>query len=276
MRSIEESRFYIIVFSKNYASSSWCLEELVKIMECQKTAEQTAYPVFYDVEPTEVRNQTGAVGEAFAKHVEKEGIGRWRDALKEATGLVGWELKNTVDGHEAKFIHQIVQYISPKLHFVNLRVDQKVVGSSLESICGLRYLRELRVEGSIREVPKDMWRLECVEKLSFRMKEIKHLPDSICMFKHLKYLEVSSCLHLEQLPENICSLKCLEELHLKGCTSLLDIPNGICYAMGKNKFITSFFKRKNEEQVEGIGDGNNEIKRQKASTSEPINEANNE
>ncbi|XP_035838006.1 zinc finger MYM-type protein 1-like [Helianthus annuus] len=40
--------------------------------------------------------------------------------------------------------------------------------------------------------------------------------------------------------------------------------------MGKNKIITSFFKRKNEEQV----DGNNEIKRQKASTSEPVNEAN--
>ncbi|KAI3827244.1 hypothetical protein L1987_01316 [Smallanthus sonchifolius] len=73
--SIQDSRFYIIVFSKNYASSSWFLDELVKIMECQKTMEQTAYPVFYDVEPTEVRNQSGAVGEAFAKHVEKRVLG---------------------------------------------------------------------------------------------------------------------------------------------------------------------------------------------------------
>nr|KAJ0211079.1 hypothetical protein LSAT_V11C400215690 [Lactuca sativa] len=32
--SIEDSKFYIIVFSKSYASSSWCLDELVKIMEC--------------------------------------------------------------------------------------------------------------------------------------------------------------------------------------------------------------------------------------------------
>ncbi|KAJ0751847.1 putative TIR domain-containing protein [Helianthus annuus] len=125
IRSIEESKCHIIIFSKNYASSSWCLEELVKIMECQKTKDQNAYPVFYDVEPTEVRNQSGSVGKAFAKHVEKEGSRRWRDALKEAAGLVGWELKNTVDGHEAKFIHQIVQYISPKLHFINLRVDGK-------------------------------------------------------------------------------------------------------------------------------------------------------
>ncbi|GJR80537.1 Toll/interleukin-1 receptor domain-containing protein [Tanacetum coccineum] len=57
IKAIEDSKFYIIVFSKNYASSSWCLEELVKIMECQTMDEHTAYPVFYDVEPTEVRKQ---------------------------------------------------------------------------------------------------------------------------------------------------------------------------------------------------------------------------
>ncbi|GKE24440.1 Toll/interleukin-1 receptor domain-containing protein [Tanacetum coccineum] len=115
-KSIEDSKFYIIVFSKNYASSSWCLEELVKIMECQKMTEHTAYPVFYDVEPTEVRKQSGAVGEAFAKH-EKEVrnqswalrifsfmnkkttmLKKWKGALKEAANLAGWELKNTLDG----------------------------------------------------------------------------------------------------------------------------------------------------------------------------------
>ncbi|KAI3799272.1 hypothetical protein L1987_34565 [Smallanthus sonchifolius] len=64
-------------------------------MECQKTIEQTAYPVFYDVEPTQVRKQSGAVGEAFAKHKEEEAAEKWRDALREAAG---WELKNTFDG----------------------------------------------------------------------------------------------------------------------------------------------------------------------------------
>ncbi|KAI3827241.1 hypothetical protein L1987_01313 [Smallanthus sonchifolius] len=131
IRSIEDSRFHIIVFSKNYASSSWCLDELVKIMECHKTTEQTAYPVFYDVEPTHVRNQSGAVGEAFAKHVEKEGAGRWIDALKEATNLAGWELKTTFDGHEAKFIEKIMEEILPKLHFTNLSVDENLVGMKI-------------------------------------------------------------------------------------------------------------------------------------------------
>ncbi|GKE49370.1 Toll/interleukin-1 receptor domain-containing protein, partial [Tanacetum coccineum] len=41
LKSIEDSIFYIIVFSKNYASSSWCLEELVKIMECHKMTGHT-------------------------------------------------------------------------------------------------------------------------------------------------------------------------------------------------------------------------------------------
>ncbi|KAK1430918.1 hypothetical protein QVD17_14036 [Tagetes erecta] len=127
VRATEDSKFYIIVFSKNYASSSWCLDELVKIMECQKTKERTAYPVFYDVEPTEVRKQSGAVGEAFAKHKE-EVVKKWRVALREAADLVGWELKNTFDGHEAKFIQNIVEEISLELGYNNSSIDGNLVG----------------------------------------------------------------------------------------------------------------------------------------------------
>ncbi|KAI3496889.1 hypothetical protein L1887_39267 [Cichorium endivia] len=144
MGSIEDSQLYIIVLSKNYASSSWCLDELVKIMECQKTTEHTAYPVFYDVEPTEVRKQSGAVGEAFAKHKDEESAGKWRDALTEAAGLTGWELKKTANGHEAKFIEEIVKEILKKLHSINISINKNLVGmetrvnnvlSSLEAAC---------------------------------------------------------------------------------------------------------------------------------------------
>ena len=98
LESIEDSRFYIVVFSKNYASSSWCLKELVKIMECHNTKKHIAYPVFLDVEPTEVRHQTGAVGEAFSIYENHEAAGNWRKALKDAADLAGWELKSTADG----------------------------------------------------------------------------------------------------------------------------------------------------------------------------------
>ncbi|KAK1428864.1 hypothetical protein QVD17_17704 [Tagetes erecta] len=131
IRFIEDSKFHIIVLSKNYVSSSWCLDELVKIMECHKTAKHIVYPIFYDVEPTEVRHQYGPVGEALATHVEDEQIKRWKDALNEAANLVGWEL-NALDSitHrlEMKFIQEIVQDISLKLSLINWKFDEKLVG----------------------------------------------------------------------------------------------------------------------------------------------------
>ncbi|GJZ78672.1 Toll/interleukin-1 receptor domain-containing protein [Tanacetum coccineum] len=124
MESIEDSRFFIIVFSKDYASSSWCLDELVKIMECRKASE----PVFYDVEPTEVRKQSGPVGEGFKKHENKEATGKWRKALNEAGNLAGWESKNTANGDESKLIEIIVDNIFQKICSTGSSVDGNLVG----------------------------------------------------------------------------------------------------------------------------------------------------
>ncbi|KAJ0586852.1 putative TIR domain, P-loop containing nucleoside triphosphate hydrolase [Helianthus annuus] len=127
LKSIEESKLFIIVFSKKYASSSWCLNELVKIMECQKSNNQIAYPVFYDVDPSEVRKQHGQVGEALAKHTNKE-TGKWRKSLTEAANLSGWDMRNTANGHEAKVIKLIIERISLELRPINVNLDDKLVG----------------------------------------------------------------------------------------------------------------------------------------------------
>ncbi|GJY02664.1 Toll/interleukin-1 receptor domain-containing protein [Tanacetum coccineum] len=154
IQAIKDSRFFIIVFSNKYASSSWCLDELVEIMNCQKTGEQTAYPVFFHVEPTQVRKQSGAVKEAFAEHEKKEAAGKWREAMKEASNLAGWELKATSNGHEAEFIKKIVGEISLELRFINFGLDEKLVGmetrvkdvvSSLE--VGIDEVRMIGIKG---------------------------------------------------------------------------------------------------------------------------------
>ena len=97
LKAIEESRFAIIIFSKNYASSRWCLDELAKIVRCREEKGLTILPIFYDVDPSEVRNQTETFGQAFNKHKDKENIKKvetWRDALKEVANISGWHLQD--------------------------------------------------------------------------------------------------------------------------------------------------------------------------------------
>jgi hypothetical protein len=93
--AISVSRISIVVFSKNYAESSWCLNELDKIMECRRTQGQVVLPVFYDVDPSNVRNQRESYAEAFAKHEknfeDKMKVQEWRNGLLEAANYSGWD-----------------------------------------------------------------------------------------------------------------------------------------------------------------------------------------
>ena len=68
-RAIQESKIFIIIFSKNYANSRWCLNELVKIMEqMEEKKKSMVLPVFYHVNPSDVRKQSGSYEEAFSNH----------------------------------------------------------------------------------------------------------------------------------------------------------------------------------------------------------------
>ena len=96
LKAIEESKVSIVVFSKNYAHSKWCLDELDKIMESRREKGQIVLPVFYHVDPSDLRKQTGSFGEAFARYgkVTEERVLRWRAALTEAGGLSGWHMQH--------------------------------------------------------------------------------------------------------------------------------------------------------------------------------------
>ncbi|XP_050275551.1 disease resistance protein RPV1-like [Quercus robur] len=114
LEAIENSKISIIVFSKNYATSTWCLDELVKILECKKNG-QVVFPVFYEVDPSDVRNQRGKFGEVLAKYEENfkydmNKVQRWRAALNEAGNLSGWDYKN--DRPQFRFIQEIFEEIS--------------------------------------------------------------------------------------------------------------------------------------------------------------------
>ncbi|XP_024162336.1 disease resistance protein RUN1 [Rosa chinensis] len=139
-KAIEQSRSSVIVFSKDYASSGWCLDELLMIMERRRTADHIVLPVFYDVDPSHVRKQTGSLAKAFAGHERnqflKYKVKRWREALTEAADLSGMVLQNEADGHESKFIKKVVKVIEDRLRRTPLSVDRHLVGidSQVEGI----------------------------------------------------------------------------------------------------------------------------------------------
>ncbi|XP_068329115.1 disease resistance protein RPV1-like [Pyrus communis] len=113
-----ESRLSIVVFSQNYASSTWCLKELVQILECKHSKNQIVVPIFYQVNPSDVRKLKRSFAEAFPQHdpdsnAEMEQDRSWRSALTEATSLSGWDSRKYED--DGKLIEEIVEDVFRKL-----------------------------------------------------------------------------------------------------------------------------------------------------------------
>ncbi|EXB68710.1 TMV resistance protein N [Morus notabilis] len=115
-RAIEESKISVVVFSKEYASSSWCLNELVHILKCKNERGQIVLPVFYNIDPSDIRKQKGSYAIAFAAHEERfepKKVMEWRNALTAAADLSGF---HSQDEYESELIEKIVEDVWRKLN----------------------------------------------------------------------------------------------------------------------------------------------------------------
>ncbi|KAL7616431.1 hypothetical protein Lser_V15G03387 [Lactuca serriola] len=117
--AIKASRASIIVLSENYATSTWCLEELVLILEQRISSNHIVIPIFYHVEPTHVRKQQSSFGDAMAEHKKTmdeetdetkrrqwaQNIDQWNKALFEVANLKG----NDVNGsHIEDYVDKLI------------------------------------------------------------------------------------------------------------------------------------------------------------------------
>ncbi|KAL3745742.1 hypothetical protein ACJRO7_014803 [Eucalyptus globulus] len=131
--AIEQSKISIPIFSKSYASSKWCLKELAQMVECRKRKGQIIMPIFYHVEPSEVRYQTGGYGEALLEHenekrVDDKSIRKWRAALNEVGRLKGWDIENVANRHEGQLVKELVTKVLSELKKAYLVVSDFLVG----------------------------------------------------------------------------------------------------------------------------------------------------
>nr|AHN95339.1 DM2B [Arabidopsis thaliana] len=115
--AIRGSKIAIVLLSKNYASSSWCLDELAEIMKCREVLGQIVMTIFYEVDPTDIKKQTGDFGKAFKKTCNgktKEHVENWRKALEDVATIAGEHSRNW--RNEAAMIEKIATDVSNMLN----------------------------------------------------------------------------------------------------------------------------------------------------------------
>ncbi|CAH8278098.1 unnamed protein product [Arabidopsis lyrata] len=148
-QAIKESRIAVVLFSKNYASSSWCLNELLEIVNCN---DKIVIPVFYGVDPSQVRHQIGDFGSIFEKTCRRhseEVKNQWKKALTDVANMLGFDSATWDD--EAKMIEEIANDILGKLLLTTPKDFENFVGieDHIANMSGLLQLEseEVRMVG---------------------------------------------------------------------------------------------------------------------------------
>ncbi|XP_065865755.1 disease resistance protein RPV1-like [Euphorbia lathyris] len=153
-KAIIHSKLSIVVFSKDYASSRWCLDELLLIMQRRRLVGHQVVPVFYDVDRFQVRDQTGSYAEAFARHQihfnhDMGRVEEWRAALREASHLGRFVLQNR---YESQFIKNLVREVENKLSRTVLNVAPHLIGIDSRITRINRWLHEESDEAEIATI----------------------------------------------------------------------------------------------------------------------------
>ncbi|KAF7849163.1 hypothetical protein BT93_L1168 [Corymbia citriodora subsp. variegata] len=129
LHAIDNSKVYVTIFSRDYASSAECLRELAHIMKRYRgSSGKVILPIFYNVGAHDVELQTGVYDEALKEHEDRFGsdvVQRWKEALIEVARIEGWDLK---DKGEGAVIKQIVDEVLTRLKKRQRNLPDHLIG----------------------------------------------------------------------------------------------------------------------------------------------------
>ncbi|KFK33060.1 hypothetical protein AALP_AA6G324700 [Arabis alpina] len=105
---IQESRIALVIFTDNYMSSAWCLEELVEISKCMKINSLKVLPIFYKVEPEGVLGYNRTFIDQLVEiwGTTDARIGRWNQALLSVGNMPRYISKPQM--RDADFVEDII------------------------------------------------------------------------------------------------------------------------------------------------------------------------
>ncbi|CAI0417994.1 unnamed protein product [Linum tenue] len=189
VKAIGQSKIYVPILSKSYAHSRWCLKELVEIVEnMRQDKRRIVLPIFYMVDPRDVRHQTGPYRDAFREHeknFDRQTIQNWKAALTTVGALKGWHV--THNDEQSKYADLVSDSIWSHLRrfYCTVETDELVA-----------------IDGHVEEV---------VKRLSLDFKDVTmvglHGMGGIGFVSGSRFIVTSrDCKMLSRLNENKCKL----------------------------------------------------------------------
>ncbi|CAN6909634.1 unnamed protein product [Brassica oleracea var. botrytis] len=155
---IEESKVALAIFSKDYTSSVWCLDELVKIKECKDQGGLKVIPIFYKLEPSVVKYLQGSFGDNFRnlkRNHQHEPVKtqKWEEALTSITQTRGMRLPEQSDRSDKEFINSIVKEVKKLL--ANIPIVEKPPREVTNQSRGIFFVPARRLDITHSEKPEN-------------------------------------------------------------------------------------------------------------------------
>ncbi|XP_028760639.1 uncharacterized protein LOC114719319 [Neltuma alba] len=221
LKTIEESEISVVIFSKDYASSIWCMDEVVHIIKCKDKYQRLDIPIFYHVDPSNIRKQNASFGDGFAKlkqrfkHKQVK-VQEWKTALIQSTNLSGWDSKNIRP--ESKLIKKIVKDILSKLNSKSSFHFEGLVGIDHHILKNKELLSEACIVGiwCMGGIGKTTLARAVFHKLKAQFEALSFVKNQ---FPNLKKIDLSHSKHLMALPD-LSGAPNIETLGVDVCVNL--------------------------------------------------------